>query len=139
MKVLLIILYVMLISNTLGDKCTTRITQDKCNEPVRDDIGYFCGWFSQFEPSCRRVGDYPPSGRCTTQRKFKTCVNWNNCIWNQESNACIEKVSTNAPTQYPTRFLNNNEELFYNSLNLINKILTKEQMKMVIERFMLEN
>ena len=66
-----------------------------------------CRWFHDLDPSCRNTGFLPPSGRCGTQKKNVTCINWDACEWVEclHIRRCIRKPTpepTTSPTFSPT-------------------------------------
>ena len=78
-----------------------------------------CIWLKETpepKPKCRNYGLEPPSGKCKHQKKYETCVNWEACDWDNNTNSCTRPKTiapsftpTSAPTQTynPTSFPTN--------------------------------
>lgn len=66
-----------------------------------------CIWFQDAPaPNCR-VRDYlPPTGKCGSQNKMYTCINWDACQWDEVEQKCMFKPTdhpvSSSPTMSPT-------------------------------------
>lgn len=68
--------------------CTTVFDTTECNS--------YGGCIWMFD-SCRNLGLFPPSGRCRTQKKRESCVNWIACKWFPATSRCAPKFRAQQP------------------------------------------